>query len=101
MYSSRGLKAKIFSDPHQKQAQTWERTNEWVKQQSDVTYTDSTLASDHVQSQKSKGKLYSPNYARNQREIMIPPYRETTGIVKFQVGSTGCGPLGKSRSPKV
>ena len=101
MYSSRGLKAKIFGDPHQKRAQTWERTNEWVKQQSDITYTDSILVSDHAQSQKSKGKLYNPNYARNQREIMIPSYRETTGIVKFQVGSTGCGPLGKSRSPKV
>ena len=100
MYSSRGLKAKIFGDPHQKRAQTWERTNEWVKQQSDVTYTDSTLASDHVQSQKSKGKLYNPNYARNQREIMIPPYRETTGIVKFQVGSTGCGPLGEIQITK-
>ena len=100
MYSSRGLNAKIFGDPHQKRAQTWERTNEWVKQQSDVTYTDSTLASDHVQSQKSKGKLYNPNYARNQREIMIPPYRETTGIVKFQVGSTGCGPLGEIQITK-
>ena len=100
MYSSRGLKAKIFGDPHQKQAQTWEWTNEWVKQQSDVTYTDSTLVSDHVQSQKSKSKLYNPNYARNQREIMIPPYRETTGIVKFQVGSTGCGPLGEIQFTK-
>ena len=100
MYSGRGPKAKIFGDPHQKQAQTWERTNEWVKQQSDVTYTDSTLASDHVQSQKSKGKLYNPNYARNQREIMMPPYRETTGIVKFQVGSTGCGPLGEIQITK-
>ena len=95
MYSSRGLKEKLFGDPHQKRAQTWERTNEWVKQHSDVTYTDCTLVSDHVQSQKSKGKLYSPNYARNQREIMIPSYRETTGIVKFQVGSTGCGTLGE------
>ena len=75
MYSSRGLKEKLFGDPHQKRAQTWERTNEWVKQHSDVTYTDCTLVSDHVQSQKSKGKLYSPNYARNQREIMIPSYR--------------------------
>ena len=93
MYSSRGLKGKIFSDPHPKRVQTWKRTNEWVKQQSDVTYTDSTLVSDHVQSQKSKGKLHNPNYVRNQREIMIPPYRDTTGIVKFQVGSTGCGPL--------
>ena len=91
MYSSRGLKAKIFGDPHQKRAQTWERTNEWVKQQSDVTYTDSTLASDHVQSQKSKGKLYNPNYARNQSKIMIPPYRATTGIVKFQVGQLVVG----------
>ena len=95
MYSTRGLKGKIFGDPHQKRVQTWKRTNEWVKQQSDVTYTDSTLVSDHIQSQKSKGKLYNPNYARNQREIMIPSYRETTGIVKFQVGSTGCGPLGE------
>ena len=93
MYSSRGLKGKIFGDPHQKRAETWKWTNEWVKQHSDVTYTDSTLVSDHVQSQKSKGKLYNPNYARNQREIMIPSYRETTGIVKFQLGSTGCGPL--------
>ena len=95
MYSSRGLKGKSFGDPHQKWAQTWERTNEWVKQHSDVTYTDSTLVSDHVQSQKSTGKLYNPNYARNQREIMIPSYMETTGIVKFQEGSTGCGPLGE------
>ena len=95
MYSSRGLKGKIFGDPHQKQVQTWKQTNEFVKQQSDVTYLDSTLVSDHIQSQKSKVKLYNPNYARNQREIMIPSYREMTGIVKFQVGSTGCGPLGE------
>ena len=31
---------------------------------------------------------------------MIPPYRETTGIVKFQVGSTGCGPLGEIQITK-